>query len=164
MNDKECQEFLKTVCAGGEASTLRASDCGKRTRGRQVPFLKDRKVVTSLCHGNKISGSQQTEVLQIWQKKRKRKKMTCMQSFLCMMALGNKTVAHTWLPSFDNENSRLCRDPEILLISLDWLSLDKRFSKIMALSVDTQYISSVNMVVTFVSSPNSSQQRFSRAD
>ena len=45
-----------------------------------------------------------------------------MQSFLCMMALGNKTVAHTWLPSFDNENSRLCRDPEILLISLDWLS------------------------------------------
>ena len=74
MNDKECQEFLKTVCAGGEASTLRASDCGKRTRGRQVPFLKDRKVVTSLCHGNKISGSQQTEVLQIWQKKKKTKK------------------------------------------------------------------------------------------
>ena len=87
-----------------------------------------------------------------------------MQSFLCMMALGNKTVAHTWLPSFDNENGRLRRDPEILLISLDWLSLDKRFSKIMTLSVDTQYISSVNMVVTFVSSPNSSQQRFSRAD
>ena len=89
-----------------------------------------------------------------------------MQSFLCMMALENKTVAHThtWLPSFDNENGRLCRDPEILLISLDWLSLDKRFSKIMTLSVDTQYISSVNMVVTFVSSPNSSQQRFSRAD
>ena len=87
-----------------------------------------------------------------------------MQSFLCMMALENKTVAHTWLPSFDNENGRLCQDPEILLIRLDWLSLDKRFSKIMTLSVDTQYISSVNMVVTFVSSPNSSQQRFSRAD
>ena len=47
-----------------------------------------------------------------------------MQSFLCMMALGNKTVAHTWLPLFDNENGRLCQDPEILLISLDWLSLD----------------------------------------
>ena len=29
---------------------------------------------------------------------------------------------------------------------------------------DTQYISSVTVVVTFVSSPNSSQQRFSRAD
>ena len=97
-------------------------------------------------------------------KKENEKKMTCMQSFLCMMALGNKTVALTWLPSFDNENGRLCRDPEILLISLDWLSLDKCFSKIMTLSVDTQYISSVTIVVAFVSSPNSSQQRFSRDD
>ena len=97
-------------------------------------------------------------------RKRKKNKITCIQSFLCMMALGNKTVAHTWLPSFDNENGRLCQDPEILLIRLDWLSLDKRFSKIMTLSVDTQYISSVTIVVTFVSSPNSSQQRFSRAD
>ena len=57
-------------------------------------------------------------------KKEKEQKMTCMQSFLCMMALGNKTVAHTWLPPFDNANGRLCQDPEILLISLDWLSLD----------------------------------------
>ena len=47
-----------------------------------------------------------------------------MQSFLCMIALGNKTVGHTWLPSFDNENGRLRQDPEILLISSDWLSLD----------------------------------------
>ena len=47
-----------------------------------------------------------------------------MQSFLCMMALGNKTVAHTWLPSLDNANGRLFQDPEILLISSDWLSLD----------------------------------------
>ena len=90
--------------------------------------------------------------------------MTCMQSFLCMVALGNKTVAHTWLPSFDYANGRLCQDPEILLISLDWLSLDRRFSKIMTHSVDTQYISSVTIVLTFVWSPNSSQQRFSRAD
>ena len=87
-----------------------------------------------------------------------------MQSFLCMMALGNKTVARTWLPSFDYANGRLCQDPEILLISLHWLLLDKRFSKIMTLSVDTQYISSVTIVATFASSPNSSQKRFSRAD
>ena len=87
-----------------------------------------------------------------------------MQSFQCMMALGNKTVARTWLPSFDNAKGRLFQDSEILLISLDWLLLDKRFSKIMTLSVDTQCISSVAIVVTFVSSPNSSQQRFSRAD
>ena len=73
MNDKECQEFLKTVCARGETSTLRASDRGKRTMGRHVPFLKDREVVTSRCHGNKIPGSQQTEVLQIWQKKKKKR-------------------------------------------------------------------------------------------
>ena len=81
-----------------------------------------------------------------------------------MMALGNKTVAQTWLPSFDNANGRLFQDSEILLISLDWLLLDKRFSKTMTLSEDTQYISSVAIVVTFVSSPNSSQQRFSRSD
>ena len=31
---------------------------------------------------------------------------------------------HTWLSSFDNEYGRLCQDPEILLISLYWLSLD----------------------------------------
>ena len=160
MNDKECQEFLKTVCARRVVSTLLASDRGKRTRGRHVPFLKDREVVTSRSHGGKISGSQQTDFLQIWQKK-ENEKMTRMQSFLCMIALRNKTVAHNWLPSFDNANGRLCQYPEILLISLDWLSLDQLFSKI---SVDTQYISSVTIVVIFVSSPNSSQQRFSRAD
>ena len=51
-----------------EASLLRASDQGKRTRGKHVPFLMESEVVTSCCHGNKISGSQQTEVLQKWQK------------------------------------------------------------------------------------------------
>ena len=39
--------------------------------------------------------------------------MTCMQSFLCMIELGSKSVAHTWLPSFDNANGRLYQDPEI---------------------------------------------------
>ena len=36
------------------------------------------------------------------------KKMTCM-TFQCMIALRNKTVAHTFLPSFDNANDRLCQ-------------------------------------------------------
>ena len=33
--------------------------------------VNNTEVVTSRCHGHKISGSQQTVVLQIWQKKRK---------------------------------------------------------------------------------------------
>ena len=56
---------------------------------------------------------------------------------------------HTWLSSLDSEYGRLCQDPEILLISLDWLLLDQRFSEIMTPSVDTQYISSVTVVVIF---------------
>ena len=51
-----------------EASLLRASDQGKRTGGKHVPFLVESEVVTSRCHGNKISGSQQTEALRIWHK------------------------------------------------------------------------------------------------
>ena len=47
-----------------EASLLRASEQGKRTREKDVPFLIEREVVTSRCHGSKISGPQQTEVLQ----------------------------------------------------------------------------------------------------
>ena len=47
-----------------EASLLRASERGKRTRGKHVPFLIEREVVTSRCHGSQISGPQQTEVLQ----------------------------------------------------------------------------------------------------
>ena len=31
---------------------------------------------------------------------------------LCIIALRNKTVAHTFLPSFDNENGRLYQDSE----------------------------------------------------
>ena len=56
--------------------------------------------------------------------KKEKEKRTGMQSFLCMIALRNKTVAYTWLPPFENANGRLCQDPEILLISLDWLPLD----------------------------------------
>ena len=35
--------------------------------------------------------------------------MTCM-TFLYIIALRNKTVAHTFLPSFDNANDRLCQE------------------------------------------------------
>ena len=47
-----------------EASLLRASERGKRTRGKHIPFLTKREVVTSRWHGSKISGPEQTEVLQ----------------------------------------------------------------------------------------------------
>ena len=59
-------------------------------------------------HGSKIYGSQQTVVLQKWWKK-----LTCM-TFLCMIALNNKMVAHTFLPSLDNANVHVCQ--EILLL------------------------------------------------
>ena len=53
-----------------------------------------------------VSASQQTVVLQIGQKIAKR--LTCM-TFLYMITLRNKTVAHTFLPPFDNANGRLCQ-------------------------------------------------------
>ena len=37
-----------------EARTLRASDRGKSTRRGHVPSLKEKEVVTSRCHSNKI--------------------------------------------------------------------------------------------------------------
>ena len=64
-----------------EARTLRAIDRGKSTRRRHVPSLIDKEVITSRCHGNKT---------------KKTKKMTCIQSFLCMIELRSKTVAHTF--------------------------------------------------------------------
>ena len=59
-----------------EARTLRASDrgLGKSMRRRHVPSLIEKEVVTSRCHGNKT---------------KKTKQMTCIQSFLCMIALRN---------------------------------------------------------------------------
>ena len=35
-----------------------------------------------------------------------REKLACV-TFLCIVALGNKTLAHTFLPTFDNANGRL---------------------------------------------------------
>ena len=45
--------------------------------------------------------------------------------FLLITALRNKTVAHTFLPSFENANGRLCQEPEILLT---WSRDDLLFS------------------------------------
>ena len=62
-----------------------------------------REVVTSCYHGSKISGYQQTVVLQIWQRKQKNVCLT----FLSVIALRNKTVVHVFLPSFNNKNGCL---------------------------------------------------------
>ena len=61
----------------------------------------------SRCHGSKFSGSQQTVVVQIWQKRMKKLTST---TFLFMIAVRNKTVAHTFLPPFDDANGRLCQE------------------------------------------------------
>ena len=41
--------------------------------------------------------------------RKKMKKLTCM-TFLCMIELRSKTVAHTSLPSFDNANGCCCEE------------------------------------------------------
>ena len=68
----------------------------------------------SHCLGSKISGSQQTVLLQIWQNK-ETKGMT----FLCMIALRNKTVAHTFCPSIDRANGCLSQG-RLLRLLLPW--------------------------------------------
>ena len=73
--------------------------------GTIIKPLQRREVVTSRCHGSKLSGSQQTVVQQISQKKKNEKKMTCIP-FLRIIALRNKTVV-PFLPSFENANGRL---------------------------------------------------------
>ena len=64
------------------------------------------EVVTSRCHGSKISGTEQTVVLQIWQEKN----IKIVLTVLCNIALRDKLVTHTFLPSFDNEIGRLCQE------------------------------------------------------
>ena len=90
-----------------EASLLRASDRGKRRRGRQLPFLIEREVVTSRCHGNKISASQQIEVPQIWHK----------NDIYIVFPVPDCTQEQDGSPyfssSFDNANCRVYQDPEI---------------------------------------------------
>ena len=67
----------------------------------------EKRLVTSCCHGSKISGSQQTEVLHIWQKKKRKNDIYV---YPVHYALRNKTVTHTFLSSFDNENGCLCAE------------------------------------------------------
>ena len=62
----------------------------------------------SRCHRSKISRSQRSRG-PVNMAGKKHEKLTCM-TLLCMIALRNKTVAHTFLPSFDNANGRLCQE------------------------------------------------------
>jgi len=67
-------------------------------------------VVTSHRHGDsKISGSQQTVVLQIWQEK-KNEKIDMYDFPVHDCSQEQKTITHTFLPLFDNANSRLCQE------------------------------------------------------
>ena len=81
----------------------------KKTHGRsgfvsgKQFWRKQRQVVTSRCHSSNISGFQHTMVLQ------KREKLTCM-TFLCVIAHQEQNEAHTFLPSFDNSDGRLCQE------------------------------------------------------
>lgn len=53
--------------------------------------------------------------------KQKTKKLSCM-SFLCMITLRNKTVAYSFLPSFDTANGSLCQKTcSVQEILLPWL-------------------------------------------
>ena len=60
------------------------------------------EVVTSRCHGSEAWSCR-------YGRKKNTKKLTCM-TFRCIIALKNKTVAHTFLPLFDNANGRLCQE------------------------------------------------------
>ena len=73
----------------------------------------------SCCHGSKISGSQLTVVLQTCQKKEKID--IYFMTFLCVIALRDKTIAHTFLPSFHKAIGRLCQETlSSLEILLPW--------------------------------------------
>ena len=76
-----------------------------------VSFFRG-QVVTSRYHGSKISGYQQTAVLQICQKKQTKKKQKWR---------GWPFLAHTFLPSLDNADGRLCK--ERLLRSRNFASM-----------------------------------------
>ena len=66
------------------------------------------EVATSRCHDSKISGSQRTVVLQIWQKKLRKNWHIWLSC--AWLHSGTKRLAHAFLPSFDNVNCRLCQE------------------------------------------------------
>ena len=43
-------------------------------------------------------------------KKRKKGYVSLCMAFLCIIAHRNETVGHTFLPSFENANGRLCQE------------------------------------------------------
>ena len=45
-----------------------------------------------------------------YDRKKKREKELTYMTYLCMIALGNKTVAHSFLLLFDNVNGCLCQE------------------------------------------------------
>ena len=59
-------------------------------------------------HGSNISGSQQTVILQIWQKKKKEK--MDMHDLTVHNCIQEQKVADTFLSSFDNANDHLCQE------------------------------------------------------
>ena len=73
----------------------------------QFVVLLERRFVTSRCHDSKISGSQQTVVLH---KRREKKTKNDIYDYPVHDALRNKTITHTFLPSFDNANCCLCEE------------------------------------------------------
>ena len=79
----------------------------------------------SRCHGRILSGSQQLNRGPTNMTEKKKRKKIGMYYFPGMIALRNKTVALTFLPSFENANGRLCQEPEILLT---WSRDDLLFS------------------------------------
>ena len=86
-------------------------------------IIERRSHCMSCCHCSKNSGGpQETVVLQIWQKKWK--KLTCM-TFLCIIALRNKTVSHAFLWWLDNVKGRLCQ--ERLLRSRNFATMVMRY-------------------------------------
>ena len=75
-----------------------------------------------------------------WSCKNGRKKLTCV-TFLCMIALRNKTVAHTFLPSLTKQMTVSVKkdfwDPEIPLL---FMGVTRREAKRARLDKDSKFI------------------------
>lgn len=94
------QQPAKSVIKMGAKKKARGNLC-LLPFGFHAFFSLKYKEEESFCHV--AMEAKKTVVLEVWQKKQK--KSTCM-TFQCMIAFRNKTVAHTFLSSFDNANSR----------------------------------------------------------
>ena len=81
--------------------TLRHQECLQIIANREEKWLRHAAMVATFLDLNKQSRS--------CCNRKKTKKLTCM-SFRCMIALRDKTVAHTFPLSFDNTNDRLSQE------------------------------------------------------